>query len=294
MKKVFFLLVICFFLTSCTKKSEDIPAGFTITDDIGIEVKLDKKPGVLISMAPNVTEAIYAIGGESKLAGVTTFCTYPPEAQSKTKVGDFVNPDFEVIASLKPDLVFINVENRSNPTYQALENIGIKVYVVNIDDFDGVMNMITNLGIILDREENANLLVDSLKTAKDDITKGSNGEIPGAFIVIASNPLMTASGKTFINDILEISGFRNIYKEVNDEYPTISYEDVIGKDPEYIIMPSDTTDMQSINANLEEIRKSLSTTRAVKNNKILIVDADVMFRPGPRVLNGALLLQSKR
>src|SRR5690606_34177614 len=109
-----------------------------------------------------------------------------------------------------------------------------------------------------------------------------------------SNPLMTASGNTFINDILEISGFRNIYKDVNDEYPTISYEDVIGKDPEYIIMPSDTTDIQSINANLEEIRKSLSTTRAVKNNRILIMDADVMFRPGPRVLDGALLLQSKR
>src|SRR5690606_33833693 len=110
-------------------------------------------------------------------------------------------------------------------------------------DFEGVTNMITKLGIIFDREERANLLVDSLKTAKDGITKGSNGEIPGALIVIASNPLMTASGNTFINDILEISGFRNIYKDVNDEYPTISYEDVIGKDPEYIIMPSDTTDI---------------------------------------------------
>lgn len=282
-----------FIITSCTKKSEDVAGEFTVTDDIGIEVKMPKKPGVVVSMAPNVTEAIYAIGGESKLAGVTTFCTYPPDAQNKTKIGDFVNPDYEVIASLKPDLVIINVENRSNPTYQALENLGVKVFVVNIDNYDGVMNMISKLGIIFDKEERAGVLVDSLNAVKDNLIKLNPAELPNAFVVIATNPLMTASGKTFINDIVKISGLRNIYNDVSEEYPTISYEDVIGKDPDYIILPSDTSDMQSVNANIDELKNSLSTTKAIKNSKILVVDADVMFRPGPRVLNGVSLLRSK-
>lgn len=282
-----------FIITSCTKKSEDVAGEFTVTDDIGIEVKMPKKPGVVVSMAPNVTEAIYAIGGESKLAGVTTFCTYPPDAQNKTQVGDFVNPDYEVIASLKPDLVIINVENRSNPTYQALENLGVKVFVVNIDNYDGVMNMISKLGIIFDKEERAGVLVDSLNAVKDNLIKLNPAELPNAFVVIATNPLMTASGKTFINDIVKISGLKNIYNDVSEEYPTISYEDVIGKDPDYIILPSDTSDMQSVNANIDELKNSLSTTKAIKNSKILVVDADVMFRPGPRVLNGVSLLRSK-
>lgn len=104
---------------------------------------------------------------------------------------------------------------------------------------------------------------------------------------------MTASGHTFINDILEMSGFNNIYKSEEMEYPNISFEDVIKKDPEYIILPSDTTDMTAINANLEEIRSSLSTTRAVKNNKILVVDANTLFRPGPRLLDGVNLIRSR-
>jgi iron complex transport system substrate-binding protein len=293
LKKVLVLLLVCLVFTSCTKESEKISNEFSIKDDIGIEVKLSRPPEKVISMAPNVTEAIYAIGGESKLAGVTTFCTYPPEAQSKTKVGDFVSPDFEIITSLKPDLVIINVEHQSNPTYQALENLGIKVYVVNIDNYDGVMNMIKNLGVIFRREDRANKLVDSLNSVKEDMVKSNHLDMQGGLVVISTNPLMTASGKTFINDIVSIAGFRNIYDEVSEEYPIISYEDVIGKDPDYIILPSDTTDMQSVKANMDELQKSLSTTKAVKNNKILVVDADVMFRPGPRVLNGVSLLRSK-
>lgn len=286
---VIFLSTVFF---SCTKTTPESDAKFSIVDDIGVEVSLPEKPKTVVSMAPNVTEAIYALGADSMLAGVTTFCTYPPDAVNKTKVGDYLNPDYEVITSLKPDLVFLNVENRSNPTYQALENLGIKVYVLNIDNFDGVINMINKFGIILDKEERANALTDSLKGVRNTLAEQNSKERPDAFIIIASNPLMTASGHTFINDILEMSGFNNIYKSEEMEYPNISFEDVIKKDPEYIILPSDTTDMTAINANLEEIRSSLSTTRAVKNNKILVVDANTLFRPGPRLLDGVTLIRS--
>ena len=297
-RKLFIFTFIILAFTSCTKKSEenktDGNPGFTIVDDIGVELKLESKPLKIVSMAPNVTEAIYALGGESKLVGVTTLCTYPPDAVSKTKIGDYLNPDYEVITSLQPDLIFLNVENRSNPTYQALENLGFNIYVVNIDNFDGVINMLNKIGIILGNEDRAGQITDSLKGVRNSFTENESGrEKPGAFIIIASNPLMTASGKTFINDILEMSGLNNIYKSEGMEYPNISFEDVIKKNPEYIILPSDTTDTKGINANLEEIRTSLSTTDAVKNNNILIIDANTLFRPGPRLLDGVHLIRSK-
>ena len=294
MKKLALLAFIVFALTSCTKKSSEEMSEFSIADDIGVEIDLKSKPLKVVSMAPNVTEAIYALGGESKLVGVTTLCTYPPDAVSKTKIGDYLNPDYEVITSLQPDLIFLNVENKSNPTYQALENLGFNIYVVNIDNFDGVVNMLIKIGIILDKEERATQITDSLKGVRNSFSGPvSEQDKPDAFIIIASNPLMTASGKTFINDIMEMSGLNNIYKSESMEYPNISFEDVIKKNPEYIILPSDTTDIQSINANLEEIKTSLSTTDAVKNNKILIIDANTLFRPGPRLLDGVSLIRSK-
>lgn len=296
MKKLYLLVFISIVSIACTRQSDQKTGGensvLTITDDIGIELSFESKPQKIVSMAPNVTEAIYALGGESKLVGVTTYCTYPPDAVSKTKVGDYLNPDYEVITSLQPDIIFLNVENKSNPTFQALENLGFKVYVVNIDNFDGVTNMITKIGIILGNEDRAGQLTDSLKGVRNSFeVKGQ--ENPDAFIIIASNPLMTASGKTFINDILEMSGLNNIYKTESMEYPNISFEDVIKKDPDYIILPTDTTDTQSINANLEEIKTSLSTTKAVKNDKVLIIDANTLFRPGPRLLDGVKLIRSK-
>ena len=140
----------------------------------------------------------------------------------------------------------------------------VNIYVVNIDNFDGVINMLTKIGIILDIEDRASQITDSLKGVRNSFTEAASVlEKPDAFIIIASNPLMTASGKTFVNDILEMSGLTNIYKSESMEYPNISFEDVIKKNPEYIVLPSDTTDTQSINANLEEIKTSLSTTDAV-------------------------------
>jgi ABC-type Fe3+-hydroxamate transport system substrate-binding protein len=170
----------------------------------------------------------------------------------------------------------------------------MNVYVVNIDNFDGVINMINKFGIILNKEERATLITDSLKGVRSNFMRSiDENKKPEAFIIIASNPLMTASGKTFINDIIEMSGLRNIYKNESMEYPNISFEDVIKKDPEYIILPSDTTDTKSINANLDEIRSSLSTTKAVKNNRIIVVDANILFRPGPRLLDGVNILRQK-
>ena len=297
MKSYLFIVIIslCSLLYGCSKNEvEPTHTEFKITDDIGEEVKLSLPPRRLVSMAPNITEALYAIGADSLLVGVTTFCSYPPQAREKTKIGDYINPDYETITSLKPDLILLNVESKSNPTYQALENLGLPIFVVNIDDYEGVIKMIDNLGKITIHNNEATHLIDSLNSVKDEHQKQiSSDNIPGAFVIISTNPLMTASGKTFINDIIKMSGLENIYSNEEMEYPTISYEDVLKKDPEYIILPTDTTKSNSIETSLKEIRDGLSTTKAVKQNNIIIIDADVMFRPGPRVLNGVDLIKKR-
>ena len=111
--------------------------------------------------------------------------------------------------------------------------------------------------------------------------------------MISVNPLMSANGNTFINEIIELSGFENLYKDELIAYPMISYEDVIEKNPEYIIFPTDTTDVNVYKKYLEEISENLNSTKAVKENKIIIADDDVLFRPGPRVTNAVKLIRSK-
>lgn len=297
MKSCFFIIIISSFAIfyGCSKDDvEPTHTEFKIVDDIGEEVKLGLPPRRLVSMAPNITEALYAIGADSLLVGVTSFCNYPPQAKEKTKIGDYISPDYETITSLKPDLILLNVESKSNPTYQALENLGLPIYVVNIDDYDGVMKMIENLGKITLTNSRARNLIDSLNLVRDNYRKQiPSDSIPGAFVIISTNPLMTASGKTFINDVIKMSGLYNIYSKEEMEYPTISYEDVLNKDPDYIILPTDTTNNSSIETSLNEIRDGLSTTKAVKQNNIIIIDADVMFRPGPRVLNGVDLIKKR-
>ena len=111
--------------------------------------------------------------------------------------------------------------------------------------------------------------------------------------MISVNPLMSANGNTFINEIVELSGFKNLYKDELIDYPMISYEDIVEKNPEYIIFPTDTSDVNENKKYLEELSENLNSTNAVKENKIIIADDNVLFRPGPRVINAVKLIRSK-
>jgi iron complex transport system substrate-binding protein len=280
-------------ISSCTNKSQIQNPKFQIRDDAGIEVSFDSNPERIISLAPNITETIFAIGAENMLAGVTDLCDYPPEAKKKTKTGSYFNPDYEVMTSINPDLIIMNVESISNPTYQALKNMGMKIFVSNAKDIKGIEKMIMDFGKITGREIAADTIVRNLRTGMEQLVKKDTAYSKPVLILISVNPLMTTNGRTFINDILNLNHISNIYRDEYLDYPNISFEDIISKNPDFIIFPADTSDVQKNSKFIDEIKRQLKNTEAVKNDRIILIDENIMFRPGPRVLEAASVLRDK-
>ena len=280
-------------ISSCTNKSQIQNPKFQIRDDAGIEVSFDSNPERIISLAPNITETIFAIGAENMLAGVTDLCDYPPEAKKKTKTGSYFNPDYEVMTSINPDLIIMNVESISNPTYQALKNMGMKIFVSNAKDIKGIEKMIMDFGKITGREIAADTIVRNLRTGMEQLVNRDTAYSKPVLILISVNPLMTTNGRTFINDILNLNHISNIYRDEYLDYPNISFEDIISKNPDFIIFPADTSDVQKNSKFIDEIKRQLKNTEAVKNDRIILIDENIMFRPGPRVLEAASVLRDK-
>ncbi len=291
--EILILLFSCLVVSSCTNKSQIPNPKFQIRDDAGIEVSFDSNPERIISLAPNITETIFAIGADPLLKGVTDLCDYPPEAKRKTKTGNYFNPDYEVITSLNPDLIIMNVENTSNPTYQALKNMGLKIFVSNAKDIKGIEKMIMDFGKITGRETAADTIVLNLKTGMEQFIKKDPAYSKPVLILISVNPLMTTNGRTFINDILNLNHISNVYRDEYIDYPNISFEDVVSKNPDSIIFPADTSDVQKNTKLVDEIKRQLKNTNAVKNDRIILIDENIMFRPGPRVLEAAGVLRNK-
>ena len=279
---------------SCQDKSEISNDSITIKDDLGNEISLDTLPKRIISLAPNITEALYAIEADSLIVGVTNYCDYPADSKNKKKVGGMIDPNYEIITSLKPDLILLTVEGNAKQSYVALKNLGLKVFVTNPRNVNGIIKMINDLGIITGKEKVANEISNKIKKDKIYFEELNRNSVEKkCLLLISVNPLMSANHNTFINEIVELSGFDNLYRDEAIEYPMISYEDVTEKDPEYIFFPTDTSDAKGYEKYKEEISDNLNSTKAVKENKVIFVDENILFRPGPRVINAVKLIRSK-
>ena len=295
MKKILLpLLLLSLLFSSCTRKDDKPNSEVALKDDLGLEVRVKVPAKRILSMAPSTTEILFALDADSSIAAVTDFCDYPPEAKQKPKLGGYFDPNYEVMSSLKPDLAVLTVDGKDKPSYIGVKNLGVSIYVALPKDIEGACRNINDLGILTMHEAKAKDITSKMLRQKDSLLQLNKGiEKINALIVIGSFPLMTANKNSFMTDVINLSGLENIYKDEPIDYPTISYEDVTIKNPDVIIIPADTTDEKLMNKNLQEIRSKLSTLKAVKNDNIFFVDANVLFRPGPRILDGAFLIRQK-
>lgn len=295
MKNILIILSFLFLvtLTSCNNEKEYSPET-TIKDDAGNIFGNDFSPKRIISLAPNITETIYALKADSMLVGVTNYCDYPPEVKNKEKVGSMLDPNLEKITSLKPDLIIVTTEGNSKYTYLSLKNSGFKVYVTNPNDIDGIIRMIKNLGKILGKksasENMANKIEDEKKYNK---IENKNGALKKSLLIVSLNPLITVNKFTYISEVMELAGLDNIYKDELLEYPNISFEDVLTKNPDYIFYLCDTTNKYQMGEYLSDIKSRMSVVNACKNNKVIPVDENILSRPGPRVMDCVKMLKLK-
>ena len=288
LKAINFVLLLFSLFISCGKLHNNSVNLIEVKDDLGNQIILNEIPKKIVSLAPNITETLFALGADSLIAGVTNYCDFPESARNKFKVGGMIDPDLELIISLNPDLIIVTIEGNSISTYKRLTTLGYKVFATNPRNFEGVIKMVKDLGILTNKKSESDMLISKMKNKKQDILLQSNNQIKDScFIIISVTPLMTINKNTFINEIVELSGFINSYGDESSPYPEISWEDLIAKKPEYFILPGNLKDTISTKKIIISIKEKLKINIRESTQKFLLIDEDLFFRPGPRMLEAA-------
>lgn len=290
MKKRIFLLVlvtVLIFTFGCTNAAN--AAGGVITDLKGNEVKLPDKVERIISLAPNITETICELEKSDLIAGVDVNSNYPEEVTSLPKVGNFNDPDVEKIVSLKPDIIFAGSVIQDNAV-ETLKNMGFCVVVAEPKDLGEIYLSIELIGKALNCQNKAEKLTENIKNEIESVKQEMSKlkEHPKTYFALSYGELgnWTCGKYGFINELIEIAGGENIVKE-EMSYFEIPLEQIVVLDPEIILITDDVGNVQDLSA-----QNGYSETQAVKTNNVYELNADLISRPGPRILETINMLKN--
>lgn len=255
----------------------------TFTDAAGRSVTLQKSAVRVISLSPAVTETLFAIGADKEIVGVTEYCNYPAAAATKTKVGGFSGATISVeqIVALKPDLVVLSATMHAK-LIPLLDQVRITSFAVEPASFADVYRDIQTLGALTGHEKEAVAVVATMKNRIAAVQKLPSPKVkPRVFWELWHDPLMTAGGPTFITEAITLAGGVNIFADLKEQWPQVSFEELLVRKPDWILSGTDHGDQMK----LDEIvkRPGWSNIAAVKNKKIATVDSDIVYRGGPRL-----------
>ncbi|MZG54782.1 MAG: ABC transporter substrate-binding protein, partial [Nitrospinae bacterium] len=259
-----------------------IPAPGTLAKDL-------TQAHRIISTSPSITETLFALGLEDRVVGVTDFCKYPPKACQLASVGGLVNPHMETIVALRPDLV-VHLAH-SVRLEQNTQKLGIPSMKLEMDTVENILGSIQLLGVTLGVEKNAGRLQNKLINGINLYKKKLKNIPPKEALLLlgdSSDPgrdLYAAGQGTFLHELLEISGGRNIIPDSLAQYPKITKEFIIEKSPEVIIEagPKSRLSLEQIKERMKGWKR-FPSIRAVQSEQIHYIGADYILIPGPRLL----------
>ena len=255
-----------------------------VTDETGRKVSINNNPCRIVSLAPGITETLYALGMEDKIKGVTTFCDWPSGASQKEKIGGVTNPSIEKIVSLNPDLILATADGNRKETVRQLERLGLPVYVINPSDIEGVLKSISHIGEITNQKPETEMAVAALQQRLNKIAIQTKGKKkPRVFFQIGFEPVITAGKGTLINEAIGWAGGINVAEQSTARYPRYSTEGIAASAPDIILFAP-------MSGNTESPAKKifwgkLGTIPAVKNGKIYSIDTDLISRASPRIVD---------
>ena len=262
---------------------------FTVTDQAGREIRIEKIPERIVSLAPGNTEIVYALGLEEKLVGVTEFCDYPEAAKNKPQVGGFSTVDIEKVVASQPDLILASNIHKDE-VIPRLEGLGLTVLALNPKTLDEVLDAITLVGRCTGEEEDAGQLVagmeNRIKAITDKTKSLAQDERPRVFYIVWHDPLMTVGPDTRIHELIESAGGTNIAQNLAEEYPTISLEAVIIDNPQIIIAGSGMGEGASLPYEFALTEERLSEADARINRQVYDINTNLVGRTGPRIVDG--------
>ena len=276
--KRFFFICISFSLlifANCTHKNKSTESTVPIAQSSTL-------PQRIVSLSPAGTEILYALGAEEKIVARTDFCDFPASITKKPSVGGFSGEtlSIETILSFSPDFVY-GTQGIHDMLSLQLEQANVKVRLSQAQSTEDVLlELIEVSKIVTGNEEEGKLCAKSIQ----DIFKRvqnlvSNTSVPLVYYEVWNEPFMSIGSKSYINDIVEAAGGKNIFFDVAEEYPMVSEEAIVARNPQIIIIP----DMNGETHSSVSARHGWNNIEAVKEGNIYFAESNVFSRPGPRI-----------
>jgi iron complex transport system substrate-binding protein len=240
-------------------------------------------PKRIVSLAPSVTETIFALGFGSRLVGVTTHCDFPAEAKKVAKIGGFISPSVEVIVSTRPDLV-IGVSTATDPVKaREMERLGLRVTLLSLATVSDILNSMKTVARLLGDEQSGEKLVNKITRQFDQV----KSRVAGAprrttLLAVGLRPLVAVGGNNFIDELITLAGGENIAGNASQPWLNLPDEYVVAKAPQVIIEAGMGSDRSSSAKHWMDLK----SIPAVQESRVYAYPSDKILRPGPRIGEG--------
>jgi iron complex transport system substrate-binding protein len=281
------LIFLCAADMAAQANAPDLPAPPVtreVTDGYGRAVRVPLHPSRIVSLAPSLTETLYALGVEDRLVGDTDYCDYPPDAQKKPKVGGVINPNLEQIAILHPDLVLVTKEGNLLETVRALDSLRIPTYATDAHTIDEIISSTQKLADVLNASAAGKTLADDLEQ-RLAVLQSKLAPVPPkrVLFIVWPEPLMSVGKGTFIADALRRAGAISIV-DSNQDWPQVSLEEVVHLQPDYLVLAASHSGSADHDFEALANRPGWQMLDAVRNRHFAAV-SDAIIRPAPRMIS---------
>lgn len=250
-------------------------------------------PMRIVTLAPSLAELVAELVDMDRIVAVSEFTDFPPKLKQKPSVGPYPKVNVEAILQLKPDLVLATQDGNDELQVRRLRDLGLSVVVVRTESYRQILESIRWVGIAvgaMSRAEQVIERIDGGVRALQSRVKSRPGSAPRVLLQLSADPLIVVGKNSFLNEALTLVGAVNVYGDINLRYPRPALEDLLKRQPDAIIILSLGEDVQTFKAMRAQWNR-YSTLSAVKNKRVLILEADGLVRPGSRFVEGLALLE---
>jgi iron complex transport system substrate-binding protein len=254
------------------------------TDDFGDTIRVAGTPTRIASLNPTTTEILFALGTGSRLVGRTTYDHWPDSARFVPDLGAGIGLNVEAILAAKPDLVLLYASQDNRPAAERLRAAGITTAAFKVDRLEQFDALTRLLGRIVGDSARGALVADTVKRTLDRVRSLVQGK-PRPTVVMPAwdTPLMVIGGGSFLTQLVEIAGGRNVYDSTPGPSPSVAFEDIVRRNPDYILAGPES-EMRL------KAKPNWLALRAARSNKFLVLDTNVTMRPAVRLGEGAVSL----
>lgn len=269
---------------SASTDSPATPAFREVMDEVGRTVHVPQPVRRIVSLAPSMTETIYALGLQDRLVGDTDYCDYPPDAQTKPKVGGGINPSLEKIVSLHPDLVLVTKAFNRRETADALDGLGISYYATDPHTVDDIIASAKKLSEVLGAPDAGVAVAGEMQRRLDELRRRLAAAPPKSVLfVVWTKPLISIGRGTFIADALRRAGAVSIVDSSQD-WPQVNLEEIVRLQPDYLVFADSHSETVSREVDTLATLPAWRILNAIANRRFAVI-SDAVNRPAPRIVS---------